>query len=391
MIKKIEFIIKHNLMLQRAYKCVFSTFFRLLGLIIKQDNKKVFLQSLIGRNYGDSPKVLFDRMKDDPFFADYNYVWAFDDPEKYDVVGANKVRLNSLQYFIESLKAAIWITNVDIERGLNYKSKEKVYLNTFHGGPIKIGGNAQPNRNDYDYSDVDFMCSFSEFDDQVFIRDFKVRKEALIRCGMPRNDILFHITPEMVKITKEKYGIPLNKKVLFYAPTWRDSGDGGQSFVIAPPIHIDYWRKILSDNYVVLFRMHHLSTKQIGLEFDDFVRDYSGNYNINDLMIMADVLISDYSGTVFDFLSTEKPIALFAYDYEDYKKARGLYLNLEEFIPGNVFYDEESLLDFIVNMDYQAECCKSHQVKKTYMDIDGNATEICMNCLKESIINRYKQ
>ena len=162
-------------------------------------------QSLIGRNFGDSPKVIFEAMKKDPYFKDFKYVWAFDDPDKFDVEGAEKIKLTSLSYFITALKSGVWIANVNIERGLLFKPKKTVFLNTGHGAQFKLDGNAQKNRNDYDYSDVDFFCAFSEFDREIIIRDYKVKREATVKCGIPRDDELYEVTQDRIDELREKY------------------------------------------------------------------------------------------------------------------------------------------------------------------------------------------
>ena len=385
MIKNIEYVIKHNLFIQQVYKKTFSLLFRFLGLFIKAKPNRVFFQSLIGKTYSDSPRVLFEKMLTDREFQSCEFVWAFVNPEKFNVPKAKLVKLNSLEYFVESLKCGIWITNVDIERGLNYKPNNVRYLNTGHGVSIKFAGNAQKNRSDYDYSDVDFMCSENEFMDNMFIKDFNIKRSSLKRCGMPRNDVLYNIEDEYVTKIKNKLNLPLDKKIILYAPTWRDSNDGGESYLIKPPIDINYWKKMLGKEYILLFRMHHLTTKQMGLKFDDFIRDFSGEYDINDLMIVSDILISDYSATIFDYSILEKPIYSFAYDYEDYKKNRGVYFDLREFFGDNFIDNQEDLINSILKMDYEYECMKTGTLKRKYMNDVGNATEICIQWLKDRL------
>ena len=384
MISKIEYLIKHNIVLQSVYVIVFSFVFRCIGLVIKTDDKVVLFQSLIGKNYGDSPKALFDKMKNDPDFKDCKFYWAFDDPEEYVVEGAEKIKLNSIKYFITALRAGIWITNVNIERGLHFKPRKTVYLNTWHGClPIKKDGNAQKNRKDYNFGDVDILCSSSEWQDRCFIKDYKANKKSIMRCGAPRNDILFNTTEEEKNNLRKKYGIPCGKKVILYAPTWRESSDGGKSRVIKPPIHIDYWREELSDEYVVLFRMHHLTTKALKIEYDDFVRNCSGPFDINDLMKMSDVLITDYSSTLGDYAILERPAVFFAYDYEEYYKTRGLNKRLEDLLPGCVCRNENELIEKIKHMDYAEEREKVKTLKKKYIYSYNDSTDKCLKKLKE--------
>lgn len=385
MMQKIEYIVKHNPVVQKVYVGVFSGLFRFIGLFIKKNPHQVFFQSLIGRNYGDSPKIIFDAMRADPAFADFKYVWAFVEPEKFDIPGVEKVSLNSLSYFTKAIQSGVWVCNVNVERGLMFKPKKTVFLNTGHGGQFKLDGNAQKDRNDYDYSDVDMWCCFSEFDREICIRDYRLKRESTVISGVPRDDELYQVTAEKIVSLRKQFGIPEGKKVILYAPTWRDSADGGSSYAIAPPMDIELWRKKLGDDYVLLFRTHHLTTKLMAIQFDDFVIDGSQEQNVNNTLMVADVLITDYSSIAFDYAILERPIISFAYDYEEYKATRGLNEDLEVMFPGSVFATQEEVIDHILNMNPEAELEKAKNVKAKYVQANGNATEQCMDFLKKRI------
>ena len=381
MMHRIEYLLKHNKIIQKTYVVLFSLLFRFIGLFINTDKHQIIFQSMIGKNFGDSPKVLYEEIRKNPQFKDYKFVWAFDDPQKFDVDDAKVVKLNSLSYYIEALKSGIWITNVCIERGLKFKPKKTIYLNTWHGIPIKSVGNSQKTRRDYDYSNVDFMCCSCEFERDILVRDFNIKRETTVKCGMPRNDALYHVTEEKITQLRKKYNIPDGKKVILYAPTWRESADGGKSYGITPPIDVKYWEEKLGSEYVLLFRMHHLTTQMMGIEYNDFARDCSGVADINELMIIADLLISDYSATIFDYSILERPIISFAYDQEEYVRIRGFYENLDSILPGSVFKNQEQVIDHILSMDYSLECKKTKNLKQRYIDTKGNATDECMKYL----------
>lgn len=381
--KYIEHLLKHNRFFQRVYIVVFSALFRFLGIFVKTNPKQVLFQSLKGKNYGDSPRVIFEAMKTDPFFKGYTYVWAFDKPDQFEVEGAKKVRLNSLAYFLTALGSGIWIANVNIERGLQFKKRHTIYLNTWHGcGPLKKDGNSQGNRKDYNFSKTDIVCAGSDWQKSFFMDAMKAQESSIIRCGMPRNDALYHCTAEEVQELKERYHLPENKKVILYAPTWRENEDG------TIPLHLKLWKEILADDYVLLFRAHHLTCEAMGIVFDDFVRDYSGAYDVNDLMKMSDILISDYSSIVADYAILERPILLYAYDYEAYLRTRGLYKRLEDLIPGSVFEHEEDLISQIKNMDVEDNVRKVCAFKAEYVYPLDNSTGVCVSNLKEEIQRR---
>ena len=134
--------------------------------------------------------------------------------------------------------------------------------------------------------------------------------------------------------------------------------------------------------------MHHLTTKQLGLEFDDFVRDCSGDFDINELMMISDILISDYSATIFDYSILERPIISFAYDYEEYKNERGLYIELEEILPNRVLKTQEEVINHIINMNYEEDCEITKRIKEKYISVEGNATNTCIKYLEHKTTNK---
>ena len=177
----------------------------------------------------------------------------------------------------------------------------------------------------------------------------------------------------------------MDKRIILYAPTWRDSTDNGQTYAIKPPINVDYWQQELQDEYVVLLRTHAYTNKLLGITFNDFIRDFTSYPVINDLFKVSDILISDYSSCIPDFSILERPIVCFAYDYEDYKKARGLYLDFEKAMPSGVKRTEQEVIAQIKSMDYQEECRKSKEmIKDRITNIGGHATEICVQKMFES-------
>ena len=137
--KRVEYLIKHSPLIQVLYRKGMSFAFQTLGLFVRRDEKLILLSASGGRKYGDSPRILFEAMKNDPRFAGYKYVWAFENPEKFDVDGCEKVQMDSPAYFLTALKSKVWITSVNIERGLRFKKKGTIYINTWHARPSHFG------------------------------------------------------------------------------------------------------------------------------------------------------------------------------------------------------------------------------------------------------------
>lgn len=378
---RLDYVVKHSNLINRFYKVCGSAFMKLWGFFIPIDNKLVLLTGHT-RKYNDSPRVIYEYMLGQSRFKGLKYVWGLEDPDSVEIPGNPiKVKSDTFKYFYYSLKAKYWIACVNIERGLHYKKKNCIYLNTNHGTALNTMGNGGMGRKDYDFSYIDIFCYESEYQKQHCIDDYNVREEALIPTGYPRNDTLYYTTPEEVIEIKKRLSIPLDKKVIMYAPTWRDSTDKGKTCAIKPPVNVRYWEERLKDDYVVIFRTHAYTNKLLGLEFNDTIRDFSSYPVVNDLFKVSDILISDYSSCISDFCILERPIICFAYDYEEYKIIRGLCLDFEKEMPNGVKRTEQEVIDYILTMNYEDECKKTKLFKEKYTNIGGHATEICVNAL----------
>lgn len=377
--EQIIYLLKHNRLIQKIYVLIMSFIFKVMGYFIPLDSKLILFVSFMGKNYNDSPKKVFEYIQSDEKYKDYHCVWAFEHPEKFPEL--ETVKMDSLSYFITALKAKYWITNTNIERGLKFKKKNQIYLNTWHGIALKYIGNDCPGRKDYNFDTVDYLTVSGSYDEKVFKSAFNAKESSYLRCGMPRNEELWKVDKNKKDVLRKKLNIPENKKVILYAPTWRESTDGGKSYLIKPPIHFEKWEKELGNEFVVLFRAHHLTTKVLGVEYNEFVRNASEYPYVNDLMIIADILITDYSAIAFDFSILCKPILCYAYDYDSYLVERGTYFSMDEKYPNKSCRSEEELLTRIKNINYQYESEKTRKFRNEFIQYGLNATEMSVKAI----------
>ncbi len=182
----------------------------------------------------------------------------------------------------------------------------------------------------------DLLLSPSPFATRTMRRAFRYEGEVL-ETGYPRNDILS--TSEWESIgshIRKGLGIPDGKKVVLYAPTWRDDRHhalGSHGFSLE--LDVELMREALGDDHVLLLRAHHLITDRDRPATDGFVMDVSRYPDIADLYMAADVLVTDYSSAMFDYAILGRPIVLYAYDLERYRDhVRGFYFDLEAEAPG---------------------------------------------------------
>ncbi|MCR4920731.1 MAG: CDP-glycerol glycerophosphotransferase family protein [Bacteroidaceae bacterium] len=380
---KIDFFLKHYGLVQSIYRVLFSFLFRVIGMFVRTRNNLVLMNCYAGVKFSDSPMELYNYLCSHAEYDGLDIVIALDHPEKFQGnPRCRLVRQDSLEYFLTALRAKYWITNVNIERGLHFKKRTTRYLNTWHGVAFNTIGNAVPGRKDYDCSNVDVWCAEGEYQKKLFIRDFKVRPESILFSGLPRNDRLYRATAEEKEALKRKLNLPLDKKVIAYTPTWRDSRDFGKSYCFVSPMNLKVWEARLGSEYVMLFRTHHFTNKLMNVQFNDFVRDYTDYPDINDLFIVSDILISDYSACIADYSILERPVICYGYDYEVYARGRGFYTDLDEVMPNGVMMRESDVLSHIETMDYDAECQKTRRmIKERFLEYGGDATRLCIEQL----------
>lgn len=374
---KIAYLIKHVPLIQWLYRSIMSFIFRCIGFFIKSDDYLVLLSSYGGDQYSDSPRVIYKAMKDDPRFKRYHYVWAFADPEAFSVPGAKKVRIDTLPYFGIALKAKIWITNVNIERGLHFKKRSTVYLNTWHGTGPKKGGNAVQGRKDYDFSHVDIVCVDGKYARDEMVNWFNAKDKHLLYSGRPREDELLSMDELDTERIRKELSISEGKKVVLYMPTWREYGN--------LELNTIFWEHELADEYVILIRTHHFTKKEIVVSDKNFWIDASSYPNVNDLYWVADILISDYSSAFFDFGLLGKPMVCFAYDYEKYEAENGLLMDLKSEFPSGLKRTEEEVVEFIRTMGYEVESRRCKDYVSGYVSHQGNATQMCIDKIYEKI------
>ena len=350
-----------------------------IKLFVKPDDNLILFVSYGGRYFNDSPRCLYERMKVDTRFAGYKMVWAFREPDKFPEVG-NKIRIDSINYFVTALKARCWITNVHIERGLDFKGDHTYYFNTAHTNIPKLSEASVGGDKTFKSkakNKCDFFCVQSEFEKELF----KESAKKVEVVGFPKNDILANYTLQQRLAIRKKLGIPERKRVILYAPTFREG------YLRDRDVQVDFkkWEEVLGDEYLVYFRAHPVFACKVKLDpHSKFVVNMSAYTDNNDLMIASDVLISDYSGILTEFGIQDKPMFCYAYDYEDYVKTRGLYFDVRENLPGG-YMNEDELLQYIKEGNRVEILNKVKEFRGKYIQEYGHATETSLDIIYDNI------
>lgn len=389
--RKVMTLVKACKPLYSLYYYIGSLIINILKIFIKTEDNIILFVSFGGKKFDDSPRTIYEKMINDSRFDKYTFIWAFNQPEKIEIPRGRKIKIDTFEYYVIALKARCWITNSTIERGLNFKGKNTFYFNTWHGTPIKKMGSDIDSSNKSFKSKtkewkVDKMTAQGNFEADIFSRVFNIYREKFIPIGLPRNDVLYNYTEDMKEELLKKLGINKNKKIILYAPTFREYDRDIQMNCISDiPIDFSKWKNSLGNEYLILFRAHYEVAKTLDIDnYKDFIIDVSRYPVLNDLMIVSDILISDYSSIFFDYSILNKPMISFTYDYEKYSKNRGMYFDIREQLLGGSMSEDE-LIDIIQNLPIE-ECLEKVKLfREKYVEFYGNATEKSLDIIIENI------
>lgn len=375
---------------------------------IPVDDKMVIFESFLGKQYACSPKAIYEAMLKDPYYDDFKFVWVFRKSDQMrKMLGDSRtavVKYNSRRYLRAYAQAKYWVTNWRLSSSL-IKKDNQICIQTWHGTPLKkigmdlkIEGNATTKQNKghkmylNDSKKYDFFVSPSSFCSKVFSSAFGLNQlnkaNIIVETGYPRNDALFNYSEDDLVKIKNQLSIPLDKKVILYAPTWRDNQHTlGIGYTFDFDSHIKKFLEAIDEDYVVIVRLHYLIANSLDLTlYRGKVFDYSKLDDINQLYLISDVLITDYSSVFFDFANLKKPIVFYMYDLDSYQhEVRDFYISLNE-LPGPIVKTEEELLNILQDLDATQLKYKDKynqfNAKYNYLD-DGQAgSRVASLCIR---------
>lgn len=321
-------------MVSRAAQRARYGWMRLINAVLKEKPDKVVLASFNGSAYSDNPRAISEALH--AARPELDLVWLFEEPEKKrGVVPAyvRCVRFGSARALCELATARVWVDNTT-KPPYVFKAPSQFYLQTWHGDrgfkTMLMDSPNYPKGRRMVEADCDLITTGSAHAERVYRSAFNYRGEFL-RCGSPRNDLLFHPDPDRVARLRAALGIPEGAKVLLYAPTYRR--DAAQAHA-AQAAELDVTQALNAleergEKWVCLMRGH---TKVCGLRAaseDARVLEVSGWEDMAELLLTADVLISDYSSSVGDFALTGRPVILFQPDRERFSGDRTFYFDID--------------------------------------------------------------
>ncbi|MCJ0912916.1 bifunctional glycosyltransferase family 2 protein/CDP-glycerol:glycerophosphate glycerophosphotransferase [Mammaliicoccus sciuri] len=372
--RHVKNIVQNNKMKNRSK-------YQLLDKEESVDSNTIVFESFGGKNYSDSPKYIYEYMQKN--YPKLNYIWVFNKPDKNVIIGnAEKVKKGSKEYYDAYSKAKFWVSNARLPLYLN-KKENQIYIQTWHGTPLKrlandmkvvrMPGTTTANYKKNFYAETsrwDYLVSPNRYSTNIFKTAFWMDEERTWEIGYPRNDVLVNRSDdqEYINQIKKDLNLPEGKKVIMYAPTWRDDEfvKKGQ-YLFDLKINLENLQKELGENHVILLRMHYLIANALDLNgYEDFAIDVSNYSDISELYLISDALITDYSSVMFDFGILKRPQYFFAYDIEKYDKGlRGFYMDYMNDLPGEIITDEFKLAEELKNIDEHKEKYKD-KIEKFY-------------------------
>jgi CDP-glycerol glycerophosphotransferase len=356
-----------------------SAFKQLTYLVPKQKGLVVFYPTHNKAGFSGNLKSFFLYLNTCPDCGNYTAVWCTNNDETYEELKARGYHVvkNKLDIHYQLLKAQHIIQD---STHIMLVGKLSV-IQLWHGNGFKNSGlldetNSPEMRQHLKkaYEQYAFIAASSPEHQELMIRSFE--NEKVLILGSPKNDV-FYDDPAQINRIKAQYALSKFDKVYAYTPTFRDTGDFN-------PFDGRFWEDLntwlVANNAVFAVKKHPWDKTLIIPEQYEHIKDMSDTFaDVQELLIISDVLISDYSAIVTDFAITGKPIIYYFHDYENYISIRSFYYDMMEVLPGPFVYNSDSLLTYIKDLswfsepEYQQKFQKFLATFHTYMD--GNSSK----------------
>ena len=335
--------------------------------------------------YSDSPRALYERLRH--LRPKAQHTWLCDPLHAAGFPADVRTVSHDGRKAITALETAdLIVSNTHIE--LDWVKKPgATYLQTWHGTPLKRIHNdvlwAPEGRLAYLDRDVerwDYLLSPNHVSTPRLRDAFGFTGEVL-EVGYPRNDVLSSPDAPAIRArVRAALGIPDDVTAVLYTPTWRDNeywADGTPDVSLA--LDVDAFVETLGPKQWLLPRLHYMVTSRSEALDRDGVVDVSWYPDVHELYLAADVMITDYSSTMFDFAITGKPMLFYAYDLESYRDSlRGFYFDFQPLAPGPVLETSAEVIDALQHLDEVTEAYRERyatfQELFTHLD-DGHATD----------------
>ena len=356
---------------------------------------KVLASSYYGKGYGDNPKYIVNELLKDS--SEHKLIWVVNNMELAKTLpdGVAPCINGSLKHIYHLTTAKVWIDNC--RKPFFYKKKNQFYIQTWHGDiGLKKGekdveehlGKAYVDMAMNDSKNIDIVTSSARWFTETTRRNFWYDGE-IFECGYPRRDLFFNSKEDFVNEIKGRLGIDPGARILFYAPTFRKDQKSEDTDFSCYGLD---WEEVLSSlkrrfggEWVGMIRLHpNVSQFSSCLNLPSSSVDATQYPAMQELMLISDCMITDYSSSLFEFGEMMRPGFVFALDYDDYKKDRDVYFNLQK-LPFPFASSNEALMGFINSFNEEVYLKEMNTFYKDTLGVVDTGTA------SKQIVERIKQ
>lgn len=345
-----------NYFIKYCCSSIIRFLFRLLSFI-RVDSNKVLFMSYAGKQYSCNPRAISEYIASN--YEDKKLVWVLNNKELISNSKYKVVRPRTLSFYLQHWTAGTIITNGITFKEIPIRNKQ-VLINTWHGGGAYkriVYDNPSVNRSKFEKK---FLTNKDE-KHTVFLSSCKTASEKVIESGLghkgkileigsPRNDLFWSESKdEIVKKVKDKYKIDNNKRILLYAPTFRDSKNL-DIYNVDFELILEALNEKFGGEWLAMVRMHQLIEDNFRAASN--VISASDYFDMQDLLILADAFLTDYSSSIWDFALTMKPAFLYTPDISEYLGERNFYTEINSW-PFEYAEGMDELKSLIMNYDVE--------------------------------------
>ena len=357
--------------LRYGKKIILNAVLMIFRLFRMRGNRIVLLNDLT-QKYAGNPKYVAEYLTEH-YPNEFEIIYVLQDKTEFahlEKKGIKTVKYKSILFFYYAMTAAVFLTNCGGISFIPFRKKQYV-INTWHGGGtykkdgIHLYGDTPLYRKDLKLSaqKTSLYLSTSSLFTAYQSEAMLVPKKKFWEIGMPRNDILVNDNQEIKEKVRQKIGLLSDERLVLFAPTYRKEEDNCHNDFVAIPYGINCQEvcealyKRFGGKWKFAFRLHPKIADSSNLP-EGGILNLSRYDDMQELLLVADVLINDFSSSMWDFMLTGKPVFIFAYDLEHYIKTTGVYTPVNEW-PFPKASSNEELEKAILNFDegqYRSAC-----------------------------------
>ena len=361
--------------IRRPVYAFYNAYYKLLCKKEVVPNRVTFMS---GRRdtLGGNPEFVYNQIKDDPNI-DFQFL-LFSDPNGH-------YKAKNMFRFVKLYASSKVVIVDDYFRLLNMVDKrpEVKLMQLWHAcgafktfGFTRLGKAGGPKQTDPNHRMYDVAIVSSAEIAKHYAEGFGLSDDKVLATGIPRTDIF--MDPQYAQTVQDrfyaKYPQLRDKRIILFAPTFRGNGQMS-AYYPADAFHVDEFMEALPADTALLIKYHPFCPERpvIPEGYKDRVLDLSDEDELNDLLFVTDLLITDYSSVVFEASLLDIPMLFYAFDLFDYISKRDFYYDFESFVPGKIVFSQRELTEAIVAGDFESE--KVPPFKTKFFDhLDGRSS-----------------